>query len=392
MGTPLQPNGNHITRHVILHDVTLREGEQAASVAFSAEDKAEIALELSAIGIPQIQIGYAGEDKQALEMIRRAGIKSLLTTLVPLFTEDWKARIDSAVDSGVDIVLGLFRSSDRQLELLGFTRQTALARVRDGLEYARRAGALVGFNSSFTTLADPAFLRQLYSTAQAAGASRLGLADSTGVGTPESITALVGLVRRAASGLPISVHVHNDFGLAVGNAIRAVQAGASIVDVSVLGLGERAGNVPTEELAMALEQLYGVSTGLRLERLYSLAQTVAALGGVPIPFNKPVVGEDAFTQKLEMHVSVTEQDPDLHEPFDPVRVGQRRLLKLGKGSGPIAVRAKLQELGLSVADDQMPQLVTWVNSRGMRCKRAVTEAELAGAVRLITEDGNLPWT
>jgi isopropylmalate/homocitrate/citramalate synthase len=105
-----------------------------------------------------------------------------------------------------------------------------------------------------------------------------------------------------------------------------------------------------------------------------------------------VVGEDAFTQKLEMHVSVTEQDPDLHEPFDPVRVGQRRLLKLGKGSGPIAVRAKLQELGLSVADDQMPQLVTWVNSRGMRCKRAVTEAELAGAVRLITEDGNLPWT
>jgi len=180
--------------------------------------------------------------------------------------------------------------------------------------------------------------------------------------------------------------VHDDFGLAVANALAGLRAGASVADVSVLGLGERAGNAPTEELATALEGLYGINTGVRLEKLHALAQLVSRIAGVPIPAHKAVVGEDVFAQKLEMHVQVTSRDPSLHEPFSPEVVGHRRILKLGSGTGPVAVRAKLQELGLNVPEGEIPTLVRWVNHQALQRHQTVPDAEFAAEVRRLMGD------
>ncbi len=378
---PELPGPAEFPTSAILHDVTLREGEQASAVAFSTDDKVMIASLLDEAGIPQIEIGYGAEDRPAIAAIRAAGIRATLTVLVPAFRANWREAIDASLEAGVDVVLVLFRSSDQHLAMLGIDRTDALRRAAAAVEYAVERGApLVGFNTSFTPLADPEFLPRLYRVAYDAGARRFGIADSTGVATPETIAFLVRLVTDVAD-VPVSVHVHDDFGMAVANALAGLRAGARIADVSVLGLGERAGNAPTEELATALEGLYGIATGLRLEKLQILAQTVSRITGVPIPAHKPIVGEDVFAQKLEMHVQVTARDPRLHEPFAPELVGHRRLLKLGRGTGPVAVKTKLRELGLTIPEDHISALVRWVNQQALARRQTVSDVEFAREAR-----------
>lgn len=366
---------------VTLHDVTLREGEQASAVSFGVEDKVAIARLLDEAGIPQIEIGYGAKDRAAIAAMKSAGVRAKLSVLIVGFRDDWQQSIDTALDAGADIVLVLFRASDRQLAMLGIDRRRALRELARAVEYAARRGAgQVGFNTSFTTMADPAFLAEMYRAAGEAGAQRFGIADSTGAASPETVAFLVQLVRSVATG-PVSVHMHNDFGLAVANSLAGIRHGASIADTTVLGLGERAGNAPTEELAVALEGLYGVETGIRLDRLKALAELVSRTAGVAIPLSKPVVGEDVFAQKLEIHVEVTARDPTLHEPFAPELVGHRRVLKLGSGSGPVAIRTKLSELGMAVPDSIVSELVAWVNHQALATKRAVRDEELLEMAR-----------
>ena len=381
---PEVTQGTSLPPKVVLRDVTLREGEQAAAVAFGVEDKVEIARQLDEAGFPQIEVGYGVQDREAITAMKRTGVKAQLVVLVPGFRPNWQEAIDTSLEAGADIVLMLFRSSDQQLHMLGVGRDEILRQVEESVGYAVRRGAgTVALNTSFSTMADPVFLQQLFKAGFEAGASVFGIADSTGVATPETIAFLVRTARGVAD-LPISIHVHDDFGLAVANTIAGLKAGATIVDVSVLGLGERAGNAPSEEVAVALEGLYGVDTGVRLEKLQSLAQTVSRISGTPIWSNKSVVGADVFAQKLELHVQVTSRDPRLHEPFAPDLVGHQRVLKLGSGSGPLAVKAKLSELGLEVPEEEIPGLVAWVNHQAVASKRDVADAKFeAEAKKLV---------
>jgi isopropylmalate/homocitrate/citramalate synthase len=234
----------------------------------------------------------------------------------------------------------------------------------------------VSFDPSFVTLADPGFLREVYSAAAEAGAQRFGVADSTGVASPERIGELVRMVREVTGGGAVGVHCHDDFGLALANTLAGLAAGADLADASVLGLGERAGNCAIEELALALQVLYQVDAGVRLDRLTALAQSVSQATGVPIPAAKAVVGADVFSQKLDMHVALTQRDPSLLEPYPPQTVGNRRRLRLGVGTGPVAIKAKLAELGLPELDAAAAaELADWVNQTALGQKRGVTDAE-----------------
>ena len=371
--------------NAILRDVTLREGEQASAVAFSVEDKVEIARLLDEAGFPQIEVGYGAEDLEAITGMKRAGVRAKLVVLVPAFQANWQQAIDTSVEAGVEVILILFRSSNRQLEMLGIDREEALRQAGNAVAYAVARGVpQVAINTSFAPLADPTFLKQMYKAGYEAGASLFGISDSTGVATPETVAYLVRLARGVAD-MPVSIHAHNDFGLAVANSIAGLRAGATIADVSVLGLGERAGNAPAEELSVALEGLYGVDTGVRLEKLQGLAQAVSRIARVPISSNKAVAGADVFAQKLELHVQVTSRDPNLHEPFAPDLVGHRRVLKLGSGSGPVAIRAKLSELGLEVPGEKIEELVTWVNTEALAIKQAIPDADFETAARKLAE-------
>jgi isopropylmalate/homocitrate/citramalate synthase len=368
---------------IVLQDVTLREGEQAAAVAFSSADKVAIAQQLDALGVPIIQVGYAGQHSDAVAAIKRAGVRARLSVLLVAFNADWPEAAASAIDAGADDVLVLFRSSDAQLALLGIDREEALRRATAAIAYCRARGApRVVFEPSFVTAADPAFLRRFYRAAWEAGAEALEITDSTGIAKPATVRYLVQLVREVAPA-PIGVHMHNDFGLAVACTLAGLAAGAQRADVSVLGLGERAGNTALEELVLALEGLYGINTGIRTEGLRELCLLVSRLTGVPIPANKPVVGDDVFAQKLEIHVRVTTRDPRLHEPFSPEVVGHRRVLKLGRGTGPSAVRAKLAELGLRVPEEQIDTLVRLVNEWALAHKAALSDEQFATLVQTL---------
>lgn len=364
---------------VLLHDLTLREGEQAASVAFTLDDRIAIAHGLDEAGIRRIQVGFSGRDDDAVAAIKASGVVGELSQLCVVFDDEWRPRMDASARAGTDVLLVLFRASDEQLALAGFDRERGVERVAEAVGLARSRFRRVVFQPSFATAADPDHLIELCRRAEAAGAHEIAVADTTGIASPEGVRWMVEALTGAVA-IPIGVHLHDDYGLALANSIAAVQAGAVIVEVSVLGLGERAGNCATEECAVALEGLYRIPTGVRLDRLTWLAQLVAERSGVPVPSSKAIVGDDVFTQKLDIHVRVTRERPWLLEPFDPAVVGQRRALKLGRGSGPIAVRAKLQALGREVSDDLLYELVAFVDRRAVEQKGVVSDAQLLEAL------------
>jgi isopropylmalate/homocitrate/citramalate synthase len=310
-------------QRVTFNDVTLREGEQSENVSFSLEAKIDLALALEAAGVPQIQIGYPGRferDAQAATEVGAALSTARVEVVALAFVDDWESEIDASLASGAPIVNIVHRASERLHRVLGVSRDDVRARARSAIERAVAGGVAVSFTPSDSTRADPRFLVELWKTAAEAGASRVYVADSMGAATPELVALLV---RRAGelTGLPVGVHCHNDFGLVVGNTVAGVMAGASCVDVAVNGLGDRAGNAPLEEVAAALELLYGVPTGLDLRQLTPLSERFSVASARNLPPNKPVTGSAVFAHVLPTHVAAMERDPRAIQPYEAEIVG-----------------------------------------------------------------------
>jgi isopropylmalate/homocitrate/citramalate synthase len=230
-------------------------------------------------------------------------------------------------------------------------------------------------------LADPDYLMLMYRTALCAGASVLSLSDSMGTAKPAAVRLIVERMRALSDTAGIRLHMHDDYGLALANTLAGIEAGADWVEASVNGLGERAGNAALEEVVVALEGLYGIDTGIRTEGLFDLCALVERISGVPIPPMKPVTGANTFTNKLEIHVKAAAADRSLMEPYDPALVGNRRMLKLGRGTGPTGVRLKAAELGIALRDEDVDRLVDLVNRRAVETKRSVTDDEFAELAR-----------
>lgn len=364
-----------------LCDVTLRDGEQAVDAAFTPQEKLRLVGKLEKAGLHKIQVGYPRIDgADTLRLIKESLIETPIQLLCPAFGAAWQEDIDTAWESGADDIHLIMRSADELLTLLGHTRSQAISRVQQAVRYAVDQGAgTVSFGASFATQAEPSFLLELLAAAASAGANKVGISDTLGVATPARIKRIVQLVRDAVD-VPVGVHCHNDFGLAVACTLAGFEGGATWADVSVNGLGERSGNASLEEVVLALRVLYSLDIGIATEGFHDLCHTFSSVLGRAVPPDKPVVGDNAFAQKLDIHVKVAGVRPELMEPYDPASVGGVRHLRLGKGSGPHAVRAKLHELGSEVHDDAVDGLVRWVNLTAERTKGFVTDAELLQAV------------
>jgi isopropylmalate/homocitrate/citramalate synthase len=281
---------------IVINDCTLREGAQGAGVQLSRNAAVEIARELDRAGVPQLQVPISGDLDANLDLIaaiRDAGVRARLEGLVGLYTPGWRDEVDRAAKAGVNVISIMHATSPLRLQTIGRSQDEAIAISTDAIAHARRAGCVATLTPADTTRTEPAFFGRVVTAAHAAGARRIVVTDTAGAATPRGIATLVDLAVMLAP-IEIQVHCHNDLGLAVAGGLAGVEAGATVIDTTVLGLGERAGNPPLDEVAVALEAAYGVDTGIDLSRLSALATLVARHFGIDVPLMKPLVGPRAF--------------------------------------------------------------------------------------------------
>jgi isopropylmalate/homocitrate/citramalate synthase len=363
-----------------LYDTTLRDGEQTVGVVFAPEDKLQIARALDDAGVDRIEAGFprvSADDSKAIELILGAGLNAEVWG----FSRAVQADVEALVELGVAASVIESPISEAKLDALGVTREAMLERVRSAVSFAVAHGIRVAFFGVDSTRAELEFVRRAYETAVEAGASEVVVVDTLGIATPEAAAFLVGeVVDRIGSNVPLHWHGHDDFGLATAAAIAAVQAGATWVHGTVNGMGERAGNADLLEIALALEALYDIPTHLRVERARELARVVQELSDTPLSPWKPVTGDNLFTRESGA-VAAQFHDPPAVEPYSSDLVGAERAIVLGKKSGLDSIRIKASELGLDVAEEQLPALLEAVKKAGAQKRRLLTDAEFRRIVR-----------
>ncbi|TAJ43914.1 2-isopropylmalate synthase [Methanofollis fontis] len=361
-------------------DTTLRDGEQTPGVSLKPDQKVEIASMLSDLGVATVEAGSAAAsdgERTALRMIADAGLSAEVATFVRALPLD----IDHAADNGADCVHLVVPVSDLHISAkLRKRREDVMEMALTAVEYAKERGLVVELSGEDASRADPAYLADLFREGVERGADRLCYCDTVGILTPERVAEAVPPLLFA----PLSIHCHDDLGMALTNTLAALKAGASSAHVTVNGLGERAGNTPLEEMVMALETLYGVDTGVRTEGLYALSAAVSKMTGVPLPVNKAIVGEMAFTHESGIHAHGVLRNASTYEPIRPEQVGRTRRILLGKHSGSASVRAALQELGYACTDAQVGEIVSRVKIIGDEGRR-VTDADLMAVADAVME-------
>ncbi|MHB8323353.1 MAG: LeuA family protein [Candidatus Dormibacteria bacterium] len=362
-----------------LYDTTLRDGEQAVGVALGTDDKVAIARGLDALGVDRIEAGFprvSPEDAEAMRQIVSAGLAAEIWG----FARALRVDVDAVLEVGVRATVIESPVSDRKLSAYGMSRDALCQRVVEAISYAVASGLKVCFFAVDSTRADSVFLEEVIHKAVDAGASEIAIVDTIGVASPEAAALIVGRARTwLGPELPIHWHGHNDFGLATAAAIASVRAGATWVQGTVNGMGERAGNASLGEVAMALAALYGISTNLRLERVGEVSALVQARSGYVLDRWKPLTGEALFARESGA-VASQFHDPPAIEPYAPEIVGARRRVVLGKKSGLDSIRIKLAELGLEVSQQQWPGLLAEVKGLGARKRGLVSDEEFRAMV------------
>ena len=286
--------------------------------------------------------------------------------------------IEAALESGVDLVHTFVSTSDVQLEdSMHATREQAKQRAVESVERVKEAGVECMFSPMDATRTDEEFLLEVVEETSEAGVDWINIPDTTGVATPTRLAKLVEKVVAAADGARVDVHTHDDFGLAAANALAGYEAGASQAQVSVNGIGERAGNAAYEEVVMALESLYNVDTGIDTTEITELSRTIEEKSEVPVPGNKPVVGANAFSHESGIHAAGVIENTDTFEPgvMTPEMVGAERELVLGKHTGTHSVRERLVEVGFEPTDEEVREVTRRVKDFGAEAQR-VTMSEL----------------
>ena len=362
---------------VRIFDTTLRDGEQTPGVALSPEQKLHIAHKLDELGVDAIEAGFpvvSQGERKGVKLITEANLKAEICGL----TRTNKKDIDAAVDCGLTYIHNFIATSDIHLEhKLKITRDEALQKAIESVEYAKSRGLQVEFSAEDATRSDREFLKKVFGEVAKAGADRIDIPDTVGYSTPQYIAEIT---KDAidASKLPVSVHCHNDFGLAVANAISGIQAGAQCAHVTINGIGERAGNASLEEFVMALQCLQFDTkweTGIKTQLLYDTSRYISNLVGVPVQPNKAIVGENAFGHESGIHTHGVLSNPLTYEPISPELVGRTRWFQVGKHAGVHGMNSMLKEYGVEPDKEQTTQILEKVKAIGDQGKQ-VTDVEL----------------
>lgn len=360
---------------VLINDTTLRDGEQSPGVAFRASEKVAIAEALFAAGVTTLEVGtpaMGDEERTRIQLVRRHLPGATLMSWCRMNAGD----IRQSADLGMDWVDISIPASDK---LRQYKLREPLAVLLDRLEsfiiMARTLGLAVCVGCEDASRADEDTLRQIASVAQRAGALRLRFADTLGLLDPFATDASIRSLRSYWNG-DIEMHAHNDLGLATANTLAAIRAGATSVNTTVLGLGERAGNAALETVALGVHRCLALESGVDFSQLPALCQKVAEAAQRPIDAQQPLVGEQVFTHESGVHVAALLQDRESYQAIDPALMGREYRLVLGKHSGRQAVDGVFARMGYPLNALQIDVLLPAIRRFAESWKRTPKDYEL----------------
>ena len=370
-----------LPKKVEIHDATLRDGEQTAGVVFSVDDKIRIAEKLNELGIERIEAGMPAvstDDYTAVKSICKRNLNSKIFA----FTRAMRVDIDQSVDCGVHgVIIEVPIGYPKLKYQFNWTWENVLEKSLDCINYAKSQGLYTVIFPYDTTRAREEDLENLMTgLMKDSSPDSVGVVDTMGCATPESIQYLVRKMNQWTGGIPVEVHTHNDFGMGVATEFAGMLAGSTVLHSCMNGLGERTGNAATEELMVGMKILYGLDNDYKLDKLVDACAMVSDISGIPIATNKPISGSRNYTRESGIGVNLVVSEPLAMFATDPQLFGREGQVVLGKKSGKASIEHYFNQMGVPSSDALVETVLAKVKALSISKKRLVTMEEFQNII------------